>query len=86
QWLQVDLGASATISRVVLDWENAYAKAFTIQTSPNGTTWTDTYTTTNATGGTQTIDLTATGRYIRMHGTTRATGYGYSLWEFQVYG
>ncbi|MCF6476905.1 discoidin domain-containing protein, partial [Nonomuraea sp. MG754425] len=33
QWLQVDLGASATISRVVLDWENAYAKAFTIQTS-----------------------------------------------------
>ncbi|MGW4797257.1 discoidin domain-containing protein, partial [Nonomuraea sp. NPDC004297] len=27
QWLQVDLGASATISRVVLDWENAYAKA-----------------------------------------------------------
>ncbi|WP_237109667.1 DUF1996 domain-containing protein, partial [Nonomuraea sp. MG754425] len=33
-----------------------------------------------------TIDLTATGRYIRMHGTTRATGYGYSLWEFQVYG
>ena len=21
-----------------------------------------------------------------MYGTTRATGYGYSLWEFQVYG
>ena len=25
-----------------------------------------------------------TGRYIRMYGTTRATQYGYSLWEFGV--
>jgi hypothetical protein len=29
--------------------------------------------------------VTGTGRYIRMYGTARATPYGYSLWEFQVY-
>src|SRR6202034_3294365 len=29
--------------------------------------------------------VTGTGRYIRMYGTARATQYGYSLWEFQVY-
>ncbi|MEV0822395.1 discoidin domain-containing protein [Nonomuraea rubra] len=86
QWLQVDLGAPAQISRVVLDWEAAHATAFRIQTSADATTWTDAYATTTGTGGTQTIDLTATGRYVRMYGTTRATGYGYSLWEFQVYG
>ena len=27
----------------------------------------------------------ARGRYVRMNGTARATAYGYSLWEFQVY-
>ncbi|MEV5898190.1 discoidin domain-containing protein [Nonomuraea fuscirosea] len=86
QWLGVDLGASARISRVVLTWENAYATAFKIQTSNDGTTWTDAHTTTTGTGGAQTIDLTATGRHVRMYATTRATGYGYSLWEMQVYG
>ena len=29
--------------------------------------------------------MTGTGRYIRMYGTARATAYGYSLWEFQVF-
>ncbi|WP_049576131.1 DUF1996 domain-containing protein [Nonomuraea sp. SBT364] len=86
QWLQVDLGASATVDRVTLTWEAAYATAFELQISGDGTTWTDLYTTTTGTGGTQTLDVDGTGRYVRLHGTTRATGYGYSLWEFQVYG
>jgi F5/8 type C domain-containing protein len=42
QWLEVDLGASASISQVVLEWETAYATAFQIQTSPDGTNWTTT--------------------------------------------
>jgi F5/8 type C domain/Putative Ig domain len=86
QWLEVDLGASASISQVVLQWEAAYATAFQIQTSPDGTTWTTIYSTTTGTGGTQTLNVTGTGRYVRMNGTARATQYGYSLWEFQVYG
>ncbi|MEV4087840.1 discoidin domain-containing protein, partial [Nonomuraea fuscirosea] len=86
QWLRVDLGASARISRVVLTWESAYATAFRIQTSNDGATWTDAHTTTAGTGGAQTIDLTATGRHVRMYGTSRGTGYGYSLWEMQIYG
>ncbi|GAB1646398.1 DUF1996 domain-containing protein [Krasilnikovia sp. MM14-A1259] len=86
QWLRVDLGGTATITQVVLDWETAYAKAFQIQTSPDGTTWTTIYDTTNATGGTQTLDLSGDGRYVRMYGTERGTGYGYSLLEFKVYG
>ena len=40
----------------------------------------------NGAGGTQTLTVTGTGRYVRINGTARATGYGYSLWEFQVYG
>jgi F5/8 type C domain/Beta-1,3-glucanase len=86
QWLQVDLGASASISQVVLQWEAAYATAFQIQTSTDAATWTTIYSTTTGTGGTQTLNITGTGRYVRMYGTARATPYGYSLWEFQVYG
>jgi hypothetical protein len=86
QWLQVDLGASATVSQVILQWEAAYATAFQIQTSTNASTWTTIYSTTTGTGGTQTLNITGTGRYVRVYGTARATAYGYSLWEFQVYG
>src|SRR5262245_21002392 len=86
QWLQVDLGATATISQVVLQWEAAYATAFQIQTSGNGTSWTTIFSTTTGTGGTQTLNVSGSGRYVRVLGTARATQWGYSLWEFQVFG
>jgi hypothetical protein len=86
QWLQVDLGATHTISQVVLNWEAAAASAFQIQTSTNGTTWTNIYSTTTGTGGVQTLNVAGSGRYVRINGTARTTQYGYSLWEFGVYG
>jgi Protein kinase domain/F5/8 type C domain len=86
QWLEVDLGAVRTVSEVTLSWERAYATAFQIQVSDNGTTWTDVYSTTTGAGGVQTLRVIGTGRYVRMYGTVRATQYGYSLWEFQVFG
>jgi beta-glucosidase len=86
QWLDVDLGQSSSVHQVVLNWESAYAKAFQIQTSTDNTNWTSIYSTTTGAGGVQTLTVSGTGRYVRMYGTVRATGYGYSLWEFQVYG
>ncbi|MEV0565108.1 DUF1996 domain-containing protein [Dactylosporangium sp. NPDC049742] len=86
QWLQVDLGAPATITRVVINWEAAYARDFTIQTSANGTSWTTINTTVNGTGGVQTLNVSGSGRYVKLNTTRRATQYGVSLWEFQVFG
>ncbi|GAA1523788.1 discoidin domain-containing protein [Dactylosporangium maewongense] len=86
QWIQVDLGAPAALSQVVLNWEAASGKAFQIQISNDAATWTQVYSTTTGAGGTQTLNVTGTGRYVRMYGTQRNTAYGYSLWEFQVYG
>jgi hypothetical protein len=86
QWLQVDLGSTQSICQVVLDWQNpADATAFQIQVSPDATNWTTIYSTTTSTGGNQTLSVTGSGRYIRMYGTARASGYGYSLYEFQVF-
>ncbi|MFD9033235.1 discoidin domain-containing protein [Streptomyces sp. NPDC059567] len=86
QWLQVDLGAPAALERVELRWEAAYATAYRIETSADGTTWSTVHSTTTGAGGTETVAVSGTARYVRMQGLTRATGYGYSLWEFQVYG
>ncbi|MFG2044498.1 discoidin domain-containing protein [Dactylosporangium sp. NPDC048998] len=86
QWIRVDLGATASITQVRLQWEAAYGTGFRIETSPDDSAWTTVYSTTTGTGGTQTLNVTGTGRYVRLYGTARATGYGYSLWEFEVYG
>ncbi|MFI5763050.1 discoidin domain-containing protein [Streptomyces sp. NPDC051563] len=86
QWIQVDLGAAAQLSQVVLRWETAAAKAYRVELSTDGTNWSTAYSTANGTGGVQTHDITGTARYVRVYGTQRTTGYGYSLWEFQVYG
>ncbi|OKJ64091.1 discoidin domain-containing protein [Streptomyces sp. CB02261] len=86
QWLQVDLGKSATLSRAVLTWEGAYGKSYQIQASENGTDWRTVTAVGAGDGGTDEVTLSGTGRYIRMNGLTRGTGYGFSLWEFQVYG
>jgi hypothetical protein len=86
QWLRVDLGATSTITRVALNWETAAGKAFQIQVSNDASTWTSIYSTTTSTGGNQSLTVNGTGRYVRMYGTARTTQYGYSLWEFQVYG
>lgn len=85
QWLQVDLGASMTLCQVVITWEAAYAKSFQLQVSNDASTWTTIYSTTTGPGGTQTLAVNGTGRYLRMYGTVRATQYGYSMWELAAY-
>lgn len=90
QWIYVNLGSSQTVNRVKLNWEAAYASSYTIQVSNDSgtpTNWTTVYTTTTGDGGIDDITFTArTAKYVRVHGTVRGTPYGYSLWEFEVYG
>ncbi|MFX3634004.1 MAG: discoidin domain-containing protein [Candidatus Pristimantibacillus sp.] len=87
EWIYVDLGTTKSVNRVKLNWEAAYAKGYKIQVSADASTWTDAYTTTTGNGAIDDITFTAkSGRYVRMLGITRGTTYGYSLFEFEVYG
>lgn len=86
QWLQVDLGSIKNITRVVLNWEAAYASAFQIQVSNDGANWTTVRNVTGNNSLNNDYTVSATGRYVRMYGTSRATPYGYSLFDFKVYG
>ena len=87
QWIRVDLGKSVAIRRVKLLWEAAYAKSYQVQVSDDDVHWTDIYRTTAGQGGTEDLaGLNGHGRYVRLYGTARATQWGYSLYEFKVYG
>lgn len=87
QWIYVDLGSDYNINRVVLRWEAAYGKSYQIQVSNDAINWTNIYSTTSGSGGVNDLTgLSGSGRYVRMYGTQRGATYGYSLWEFEVYG
>ncbi|WP_326736671.1 discoidin domain-containing protein [Streptomyces sp. NBC_01022] len=85
QWLQVDLGASTTFKHVQLAWDPAFGKAYDIQTSDDGQNWNTVKSVTDGNGDIDDIDVNGTGRYVRINGTARGSGYGYSLYEFGVY-
>jgi len=54
--------------------------------STDNSNWTNVYSTTTGTGGNQKFTVSTTARYVRMYGTVRATQFGYSIFEFDVYG
>ena len=86
-WFQVDLGAPTLVNKVVLYWEAAYGKAYVLEASNDTQTWTPVFTQTAGTGGVETLNLApVTARFLRLQGVTRATPYGYSLFEFQAFG
>ncbi|HEY2694086.1 MAG TPA: beta-N-acetylglucosaminidase domain-containing protein [Pseudonocardiaceae bacterium] len=87
EWLQVAFANPQTIGKVVVQWEAAHATAYQIQTSTDGSTWTTAATVTNSPGGTETVwlDQPTSAKYLRMQGVSRATQFGYSIYELQAY-
>ncbi|RKN37225.1 discoidin domain-containing protein [Streptomyces hoynatensis] len=85
QWLQVDLGRVTELHHVQLIWEAAYARAYQVQVSDDGSGWRTVHEVGAGQGGVDTAEVTGSGRYVRVLATQRGTGYGYSLYEFGVY-
>lgn len=100
QTWQVDLGEDKTVKQIVILWEAAYSKGFTITGhAASGAVFTDDgylnngdeiYTVTNQALSdfpyTQVIKLNEAKslRYIKFKSTARGTGYGNSFYEFYV--
>ncbi|WP_085369895.1 family 20 glycosylhydrolase [Leifsonia sp. NCR5] len=89
-WFQVRLQTPSVVDHVVIAWPNACAKAYRLQVSTDGATWTNaaSYTGQDTCARTDTVQLNTAGAvsYIRMQGITRKSVYGYSISEFEVYG
>jgi hypothetical protein len=86
QWVRVDLGVRYQVSKITIVWGAACAKAYQIQVSDDGQTFTNVFMASASTGGTENLSIQATGRYVRLFGTTRCTATaGYSVGEFKIF-
>jgi acyl-homoserine lactone acylase PvdQ len=87
QSITVDLGSTRTVARTVLNWEAAYGSAYRIAVSTDGQQWRTVWATDSGDGGVDNDSFAATdARFVRMVGVRRGTDFGYSLWDFEVYG
>ncbi|WP_229402705.1 family 20 glycosylhydrolase [Micromonospora okii] len=87
-WVQVRLATPATVDHVVLNWPNACARDFTLQTSANGTTWTDVARLQRDTcprTDVIVVDSAQPVSHVRMQGHRRWAAYGYSIAEFEIW-
>ncbi len=87
QWLVVDLEDVFTINQVILRWEAAYGEEYEIQVW-DGSAWQTVYHEPHGDGGIDDLVLSAPvdARYVKMNGIRRGEEWGYSLWEFEIYG
>ncbi len=87
QWIYLDMGGTYDVTEVIISWEAASAKTYEIQVSDDAQNWTTVKTITDgASGETRDIvlDEPASGRYVRIYGTSRNLDYGYSIFEINV--
>ncbi|QPP08836.1 hyaluronidase [Streptomyces bathyalis] len=87
EWVQLKLRRPVRLGELVLHWQDAYAKRYRVQVSPDGKRWRDAATVREGMGGRETVRMDAPGdtRYVRVQGDERATRFGYSLWALQAY-
>lgn len=85
QFILIDLDSTRQIERVLLYWEAAYGAEYQIQVSDDLQQWNTIVHITDGDGGLDEIVVGASARYVRMKGIRRATPWGYSLYEFEVY-
>ncbi|MER7500977.1 beta-N-acetylglucosaminidase domain-containing protein [Nonomuraea pusilla] len=87
EWLTVDLGSAVDVGKVVLRWEAAYGKAYRLESSADGRTWSPLAVVGDGDGGVDEvwIDEANSTRHLRVQGVERALTWGYSLWEVEVH-
>ncbi|KAL7546596.1 hypothetical protein ACHAWF_009928 [Thalassiosira exigua] len=89
QYVQVDLGGSHLVESVAIHWETAAAKTYDLQVSADGVHWTTAHSKEGGYMGMGRVESpmnNVTCRYVRMQGYERATNFGFSIWEMEVYG
>ncbi|HQZ20639.1 MAG TPA: glycoside hydrolase family 31 protein, partial [Thermoflexales bacterium] len=85
----LDLGQTVNISRVVLNWEAAYAKAYTLSLASNvDGPWSEYYGVQQdfPPNGLVSLIKNGVGRFVRLVAAQRSGDWGYSLYDFEVYG
>ncbi|WP_444944258.1 di-heme oxidoredictase family protein [Microbulbifer sp. ZKSA006] len=89
-WITVDLESQSTLKKMVIHWEAANAKNYTVQGSNDNQNWTSLTQYTDGVFGSRTdmLDISGDYRYVRILGTELSdnNGYGYSIFEIEIWG
>lgn len=87
QWIMADLGAEQNVIGVRLTWEAAFAEEYKIEASINNEDWKTLVTVRNGDGEEDRLEFAPVkARYVRMYGVRRSTTFGFSLYEFEIWG
>jgi hypothetical protein len=92
EWMYIDLGIVYSVDSVFVSWETAAGLDYAIEVantpSKSETGWTTVAHVANgAQGEKRSMTFTPVqARYVRLQGYKRASIFGYSIWEFEVYG
>lgn len=85
QWLRKDLGSGSFLTGVTLEWGAEFAKRYLVQTSQDGTTWTDQRFVQDGDGGRERLDFAPTAAaFVRVLLLDSPNDTGYSVAEFSV--
>ncbi|RJE85217.1 hypothetical protein D3P07_21880 [Paenibacillus sp. 1011MAR3C5] len=90
-WFMVDLGEVKNIDAVSILWQTAYGSKYRIVVSEDKENWTNVVKDNNGEingkpGRVATTFQSTPARYVKFEGVSRATMFGYSFEEFEVYG
>lgn len=85
QYIILDMGEIKNFTRINIYWEDAYASAYSVQISNDSENWKTIQTVENGDGGLDQIDGQFSARYVKMYATSRATEWGYSIYEIEIY-
>lgn len=89
QWISLELEELSRVSRVSISWEAAYATDYRVEVSEDADgPWMPLLRDQQANGGTDDLmDFPpATAGFVRVFGLERATVYGFSIFEVDIYG
>ncbi|WP_127590158.1 discoidin domain-containing protein [Paenibacillus lautus] len=88
-WFLVDLGENKDINKVTIKWQGAYAEKYQILVSGDKTNWENISGEGGVIESKGTLDIlefdTKQARYVKFQGVKRATVFGNSFFEFEVY-
>ncbi len=92
-WIKVDLGQSYDLRKVVVNWERAQAESYLVLTSdsdgtPDPASWTVLSDQSGLADEARIdeLDVNGAGRYVALYATNKLHPWGYSIFEFEVYG
>ncbi|WP_229730705.1 discoidin domain-containing protein, partial [Pseudoxanthomonas indica] len=83
-WWQLDLGRTATVNGVLIQWDSGFARHYLIQYSQDGQQWQTALRMRDGSGGTEYVLFpTVQARYLRLAAPERSADWGVSVFEFE---